>query len=88
MAKIVPLDERYEWSDDKEFLNAQILPPANIGFIKTQLALDRRKLTNLCPDPNNYAKFIQEHASLAGAISAYEFLLNCHNEVMAKLAVD
>lgn len=88
MPKMVPMDERAEYVSPEEELNAQIIPPANLSFIKTQLALERRRLTQLQPDPNNYAKFVQEHAAFSGAISAYTFLLQCHEDAIERLRVE
>lgn len=88
MARMVPMDERAEYDSPQEELNAQIIPPANLTFIKTQLALERRRLIQLQPDPNNYAKFVQDHASFSGAVSAYQFLIQCHEDAIERLKVD
>lgn len=88
MARMIPMDERYEFDTDAELNNAQIIPPANLMFIKTQLAMERRKLSNLRPDPNNYHLYVQEHAGISGAVSAYEYLITCHEEVIRRIAVD
>lgn len=88
MPKMIPMDERAEYESPLEELNAQIIPAANLSFIKTQLAIERRRLTQLQPDPNNYTKFVQEHAAYAGAISAYEHLLQCHADAIESLRVD
>lgn len=88
MAKMIPLDVVYEYENEKEEMNAQIIPFANLTFIKTQLSFERRRRSNLVPDPNNYPEFIQQHAAISGTISAYEFLINSHEDVVRRLAVE
>lgn len=88
MSRTVPIIERVEYENEQEALNAQILPPANLGFIKNMLATDTMRLNNLRPDPESYVKYIQEHAAISGAISAWQHLLNAHEEVIKRLAVD
>lgn len=86
--RMVALLERAEYENEQEALNAQILPPANLSFIKTMLATDMMRLNNLKPDPNNYPAFVQEHAAITGAISAWNHLINAHEEVIKRIAVE
>jgi hypothetical protein len=73
---------------ESEQASAQLLAEPNLRMIKNLLATDTIRLTNLVPDPNNYPKFVQEHAEIKGAISAWQFLINCHEEVINRLAVE
>lgn len=83
MAKFKALNAVYEFETPAELKSAQVLTEGNIQFIKTQLALTVQERFNLIPDPNNYSKFVQEEAALKGAVAAYQFLLDCHENVLA-----
>lgn len=85
MSKLIHYQEKYEWESDKEERSASLLPMANIQFIKNQLYFERHRKENLSLDPNNVMKFIQEEAEIKGAISAYQFLLDSHNNVISAL---
>lgn len=84
MANRQILLEMYEFSP-QEAKQAQILPEINLQFIKTQLAFKTKERENLAPDPNNYSKFVQEDAHLRGMMDAYEFLIDCHVNVLEAL---
>jgi hypothetical protein len=77
--------EMYEFSPQESKL-AQILPEINLQYIKTQLAFSIKEKDNLKVDPNNYAAFVQAEAEIRGAIGAYQFLIDCHDNTVATVA--
>lgn len=87
MSKETHLLTMYEMNETEE-ASAQLLPEANLKLIKNLLATDTLRLNNLVPDPESYHKFIQEHAEVKGAISAWRHLLTLHDETIKRLATD
>jgi hypothetical protein len=77
--------EMYEFSPQESKL-AQILPEINLQYIKTQLAYSIKEKDNLKVDPNNYAAFVQAEAEIRGAIGAYQFLIDCHDNTVATVS--
>lgn len=77
----------YELSEQEQ-LNANLLPPGLIMVLKNLLAADTMRLVNLKPNPENYTTYIQEHAEIKGAISAWQCLLNSHEDTISKLSTD
>jgi hypothetical protein len=71
---------------DQEEANAALLNEGQLRMIKNFLATDSMRLMNLVPLPNDYSAFIQEHAEIKGAISAWQHLLNVHEDTVRRLA--
>lgn len=63
---------------------SKILTEGNLSFIRNQLAMEAQRKINMDPpvDESGYKAFIQEHAEITGAMKAYQFLLDCHQEVI------
>jgi hypothetical protein len=72
---------------ESELMSAKILAEPTLRMIKNLHATDFMKLNNLQPDPNNYPKYIQEHAELKGSIAAWQLLIDEHEETVARLNV-
>jgi hypothetical protein len=85
MAKRQILLETFSWPDERSERSAQIFGPDNLAWIKTQLAMAKIDRENLTPDPESYAKYIQQESFLKGQIAAYQFLVDTHNSVIAQV---
>ena len=76
------------FSSEQERMNGMILNESNKKFIQQQLYFTVQSKLNLKPDPESYAKFVQEEAILEGMRSAYQFLLDSHEDTIRSINTD
>lgn len=88
MSKSKTILEMFEFTES-EVMSLSILNDGLLKFIKTQLATESMRARNLVPPatPDGYIQFVQQKAFIDGAISAWEFLLNNHEETVSKMAI-
>lgn len=74
---------------EQEIKQACILNPSQIRWLENQLTGVMNERANLEYDPNQpITAFVQQEAGLMGQMTAYNFLLTAHQEVIAQLQAD